>query len=181
MNTAFQNQGDILEVRQPLVKYLELRSWSIYFQHFIEIGKGENGKEYGRKKEVICQNVKNIFQGFPGGAVVKNPPANAGDTSLSPGLGRSHMPRSNKPMRHSYWACALEPTSHNHWSPRTYSPCFTTREATAMRSLCTTTKNSPRSPQLEESPHATVKKTQRSQKLKKKIFFPVFFKQASRF
>ena len=33
--------------------------------------------------------------GFPGGAVVKNLPANAGDTGLSPGLGRSHMPRSN--------------------------------------------------------------------------------------
>ena len=32
---------------------------------------------------------------FPGGAVVKNPPANAGDTGSSPGLGRSHMPRSN--------------------------------------------------------------------------------------
>ena len=33
--------------------------------------------------------------GFPGGAVVKNPPANAGDTSLSPVPGRSHMPQSN--------------------------------------------------------------------------------------
>ena len=32
---------------------------------------------------------------FPGGAVVKNPPANAGDTGSSPGLGRSHMPQSN--------------------------------------------------------------------------------------
>ena len=32
---------------------------------------------------------------FPGGAVVKNPPANAGDTGSSPGPGRSHMPRSN--------------------------------------------------------------------------------------
>ena len=32
---------------------------------------------------------------FPGGAVVKNPPANAGDTGSSPGLGRSHMPWSN--------------------------------------------------------------------------------------
>ena len=33
---------------------------------------------------------------FPGGAVVKNPPANAGDTTgSSPGLGRSHMLRSN--------------------------------------------------------------------------------------
>ena len=33
--------------------------------------------------------------GFPGGAVVENPPANAADTGSSPGLGRSHMPRSN--------------------------------------------------------------------------------------
>ena len=33
--------------------------------------------------------------GFPGGAVVENLPANAGNTGLSPGLGRSHMPRSN--------------------------------------------------------------------------------------
>ena len=32
---------------------------------------------------------------FPGGAVVKNPPANAGDTGLSPGPGRSHVPRGN--------------------------------------------------------------------------------------
>ena len=32
---------------------------------------------------------------FPGGAVVKNPPANAGDTGFSPGPGRSHMPQSN--------------------------------------------------------------------------------------
>ena len=34
-------------------------------------------------------------QGFPGGTVVKNPPANAGDTGSSPGPGRSHMPWSN--------------------------------------------------------------------------------------
>ncbi|KAJ8782248.1 hypothetical protein J1605_010227 [Eschrichtius robustus] len=34
-------------------------------------------------------------QGFPGGAVVENLPANAGDAGSSPGLGRSHMPRSN--------------------------------------------------------------------------------------
>ena len=28
--------------------------------------------------------------------MVKNPPANAGDTGLIPGPGRSHMPRSNE-------------------------------------------------------------------------------------
>ena len=33
--------------------------------------------------------------GFPGGTVVENLPANAGDTGSSPGPGRSHMPRSN--------------------------------------------------------------------------------------
>ena len=33
--------------------------------------------------------------GFPGGAAVKNPPANAGDMGSIPGPGRSHMPRSN--------------------------------------------------------------------------------------
>ena len=29
---------------------------------------------------------------FPGDSVVKNPPANAGDTGLISGLGRFHMP-----------------------------------------------------------------------------------------
>ena len=33
-----------------------------------------------------------MIQGFPGGPVFKNPPANAGDTGSSPGPGRSHMP-----------------------------------------------------------------------------------------
>ena len=33
--------------------------------------------------------------GFPGGPVVKNPPANAGDAVLIPGPGRFHMLRSN--------------------------------------------------------------------------------------
>ena len=40
-------------------------------------------------------HLKFIYQDFPGGTVVKNLPANAGDTGSSPGPGRSHMPRSN--------------------------------------------------------------------------------------
>ena len=45
---------------------------------------------------VVNTTVKRIGGGdFPGGAVVKNPPANAGDTGLSPGPGRSHMLRRN--------------------------------------------------------------------------------------
>ena len=60
---------------------------------------------------------QSIFLGFPGGAVVKNLPANAGDTGWSPGPGRSHMLRSKtRPMCHNYWACALEPASHKYWA-----------------------------------------------------------------
>ena len=40
-------------------------------------------------------NSKWIKGGFPGGTVVESLPANAGDTGSSPGLGRSHMPRSS--------------------------------------------------------------------------------------
>ena len=40
----------------------------------------------------LCSKITS--PGFPGGAVVENPPANAGDTGSSPGLGGSHMPRS---------------------------------------------------------------------------------------
>ena len=38
---------------------------------------------------------ESTVKGFPCGAVVKNPLATAGDTGLSPGLGRSHMLQSN--------------------------------------------------------------------------------------
>ena len=38
---------------------------------------------------------KDTMKDFPGGSRVKNPPANAGDTNLIPGLGRSHMPWSS--------------------------------------------------------------------------------------
>ena len=43
-------------------------------------------------RKIAC---KNNLRGFPGGAVVENLPANAGDTGSSPSLGRSHMPQSD--------------------------------------------------------------------------------------
>ena len=46
--------------------------------------------------------VKHKFWDFPSGPVVKNPPANAGDTGSIPGPGRSHMPRATKPVHHDY-------------------------------------------------------------------------------
>ena len=44
---------------------------------------------------VIIIVFKNHLRDFPGGAVVKNPPASAGDTGSSPGPGRSHVLQSN--------------------------------------------------------------------------------------
>ena len=43
----------------------------------------------------LCLSFKKEISDFPGGAVVESLPANAGDTGSSPGLGRSHMPRSD--------------------------------------------------------------------------------------
>ena len=53
-----------------------------------------DGKTKGEENSIyIHRNWQ--YGGFPGGAVVENLPANAGDTGWSPGLGRSHMTRSN--------------------------------------------------------------------------------------
>ena len=78
-------------------------------------------------------------RGFPGGAVVESLPANAGDTGSSPGLGRSHMPWSNK---------AREPQL---LSLRVWSLCSATREAAIVRGPRTAMKSGPRSPQLEKA------------------------------
>ena len=86
----------------------------------------------------LCSQ-ENILWGFPGGAVVENLPANAGDTGLSPGLGGSHMPRSN-------WA--REPQL---LSLRVWSLCSAAREAATVRGPRTAIKSGPRSPQLEKA------------------------------
>ena len=88
-----------------------------------------------------CANIqlKFLFQGFPGGAVVESLPANAGDTGSSPSLGRSHMPRSN-------WA--REPQL---LSLRVWSLCSATREAATVRDPRTAVRSGPHSPQLEKA------------------------------
>ena len=39
--------------------------------------------------------------GFPGGAVMKDPPANAGDTNSTPGMGRCPEEGNGNPLQHS--------------------------------------------------------------------------------
>ena len=79
-----------------------------------------------------------MFWDFPGGTVVKNPPANAGDMSSSPGLGRSHMPQSNQVR-----APQLLSLHSRAQAPQLLSPCATTTEAHAPRT---------RAPQQEKTP-----------------------------
>ena len=53
-----------------------------------------------------------IVKDFAGGAVVKNPPANAGDMGSIPGPGGSHIPQSNythEPQLLSLRSRACEP------------------------------------------------------------------------
>ena len=71
---------------------------------------------------------------FPGGAVVENPPANAGDTGSIPGPGRSHMLRATTTE-----ACAPRARAPKQEKPPQWEAC------------CIATKSSPRSPQLEEA------------------------------
>ena len=77
--------------------------------------------------------------GFPGGAVVENMPANAGDTGSSPGLGGSHMSRSK-------WAREPQLLRLCVWSL-----CSATKEATIMRGPLTAMKSGPRLLQLEKA------------------------------
>ena len=88
----------------------------------------------------LCQRqLRNGLWGFPGGTVVENLPANAGDTGSSPGLGGSHMPRSS-------WA--REPQL---LSLRVWSLCSTTGEAATVRGPRTAMKSGPCSLQLEKA------------------------------
>ena len=92
---------------------------------------------------------KKHMRGFPGGAVVESLPAGAGDMGSSPGLGGSHMPRSN-------WA--REPQL---LSLRVWSLCSATREAAIMRPAhhdeewppLATTRESPRTETKTQHSH----------------------------
>ena len=71
------------------------------------------------------KNMYDILWDFPGGPMVKNPPTNAGETGLIPGLGRSHMLQHNE---------APMPQLLSPHSATTEAPCSATKETTARKS-----------------------------------------------
>ena len=65
-------------------------------RHIIKLSEVKTKKrnlKAAREKQLVTY--KRDSRDFPGGAVVKNLPANAGDMGSSPGLGRSHVPQRN--------------------------------------------------------------------------------------
>ena len=116
-------------------------------------------------KNVICHSLKcpniyssqnSFFGGFPGGPVDRNPPANAGDMGLIPDPGRFHTPQATKASVPQM----LEPACSRACEPKLMTPCVTATEPCVpmlynkkptMRSLCTATKSTPHSLQLQKA------------------------------
>ena len=75
-----------------------------------------------RFEEVCCTEIGN--EDFPGGPVVKTPPASVADMDSTPGEGRAHVLWSDWTLCHNDWACApapgaapTEPENRNDRSP----------------------------------------------------------------
>ena len=80
-------------------------------------------QDLGKRMEVKIEKMQEMFlkdleEGFPGGAVVENPPANAGDMGSSPGLGGSHMPRSDWAHEPQLLSCASAACAPQRERPR---------------------------------------------------------------
>ena len=90
---------------------------------------------YSQSCATITTPIREHFQhlrkkpwGFPGGSVVKNLPANAGDTGSNPGPGRFHMLQSNEAH-----VLQLRSLRSRACKPQLLSPHATTTEACVPR------------------------------------------------
>ena len=91
-NTLLNNQEITEEIKEEIKKYLETNdNENMTTQNLWHVAKAVRRGKF----RAIQSYPKKQAMGFPGGTVVESLPADAGDTGSSPGLGRSHMPRSN--------------------------------------------------------------------------------------
>ena len=67
--------------------------WQLVYQSTLSVCRAPSPLVSSRMvPEIIPVSLfKTHLQGFPGGSVVKNPPANAGNMGSIPGPGRFHM------------------------------------------------------------------------------------------
>ena len=123
-------------LRDSLVNRESYLIWYLYFIFFPISPK--TGKNWHLGASLMAQwlRIRLPMQGTWVQALVQEDPTCHGAT---------------KPVHHNYWTCTLEPMSHNYWSLHAESLCSATRENTTMRSLRTTMKSSPRSPQVEKA------------------------------
>ena len=61
---------------------------------------------------IIIITITTLYQGFPGGSVVKNPPASVEDIGSIPRLGRSPGEANNNPLQYS---CPGNPMGREAW------------------------------------------------------------------
>ena len=76
----------------------------------------------------FCYPLKKIYRSFPGGSVVKNLPANAGDRCLIPDPGRSHIPQRNKACVPQLLSLCSRAEAAATEACAPWSPCSETRE-----------------------------------------------------
>ena len=120
-----------------------------------ETPKCDSNQRTGQNKKTNYTNdlILKIARDFPGGPVVKTPPASTGETWVWSVVREDPAYLgAPKPVGNNYWACALERRSCNYWSPNALEsvlhkkrgPLSTTREqpplTTTRESLHVSTK-----------------------------------------
>ena len=130
----------------------------------------EEGTNENYKNNQKTFNKMEISRDFPGGTVVKNPPANAGDMGSSLIQEDPTCCGATKPVHHNYWACALEPASHNYWAcmpqllkPAHLEPMLRNKRSHHNENSAHHNEEEPPLVATRESPRAAMK-TQSSQK-----------------
>ena len=97
-NIGVKNYEETCQRKQDCVHFPGVYWVKSLLEHSVDccpwshLQAAEEGGLRARRKRA---DLKTFMQGFPGGPVVKNPPCNAKDTCLIPGLGRSHTLGSN--------------------------------------------------------------------------------------
>ena len=128
---------------------------SDFRDHFSQIFIFRSQKMKPSVGKGLAQNssVRKEQRSFPGGSVVKNPPANAGDVGPISGLGKIPQAAEQLSPCPTSTVCALEPGGHNYWvhvlqllKPRGLEPVLHSK-----RGPQTAPKSSPCLPQLEKN------------------------------